>query len=636
MSSNENLGTEAFFGILGLIILGMLISLVMLVGLFAIPVAAAGGIFYFFYKLANPTPKDTTLEELREKVEACAPMERIDFANAVYEKLKYDVLIGEAIAELYEWEELETPPPFPEVITPIEAGRYKDKAAKFLNNHQPFDLVDAMVHAFEPLVIDDGKGPLLAMRALKVEEVQNIAPRFQHDYYFKRVHALLSRNRESAKTAEDFVRDTPLDFLLERPIRKDIKDRFAHTLIMGTTGSGKTQLMQYLISEDLETDCTIIVIDNQRQMIPKLARLGVDMQYLSPRYDLALNLFDMPRGHTTAPLMRYILSGIMNAPLTPKQSIVFQFATNVLLANRGNIDDFHRMLQGDRPDLSKVDETTKRFMETEFFEKDYKSTREEISWRVWTLLQNDKLRQMFLSKDNRCHLELDRKLILIDCDVDVLQDYSGMFGRIFLAQLQQIAQDRFVGSHRPVYVYIDEAYNYLDESVTRMLETARKGKVGVTIANHFLGQISDTKVAASVRALTNAKFASNLDAADLNIMASAMRTSPDYLQGVPSLKFAFWQTGDETVTIDVPTGVIENMPRHDIPHEEMKERYGRQKVTEPTPDGGPDDDGPTPDGPEPDGVPPPKTQPSSNPPVDNAKAPAKPDAVDKVEEKSEW
>ena len=155
---------------------------------------------------------------------------------------------------------------------------------------------------------------------------------------------------------------------------------------MGRTGSGKTQLMQYLISEDLEQDCTVIVIDNQRQMIPKLARLGHDMQYLSPRYDLALNLFDMPRGHTTAPLMRYVLSGIMNAPLTPKQSIVFQFATNVLLANRGNVDDFHKMLQGEQPDLSQVDETTRRFMETEFFGKDYKSTREEISWRVWTLL----------------------------------------------------------------------------------------------------------------------------------------------------------------------------------------------------------------------------------------------------------
>ena len=53
------------------------------------------------------------------------------------------------------------------MITPIEAARYKDRAAKFLNNHQPFELVDAVVKALEPLVIETGKGPLKAVRQLK-------------------------------------------------------------------------------------------------------------------------------------------------------------------------------------------------------------------------------------------------------------------------------------------------------------------------------------------------------------------------------------------------------------------------------------------------------------------------------------
>lgn len=66
---------------------------------------------------------------------------------------------------------------------------------------------------------------------------------------------------------------------------------------------------------------------------------------------------------------------------------------------------------------------------TQFNTSKYRDTKNEIAWRIWTLLKNADLRDAFAAPFNRCHLELDRKPILIDCDIDVLQDYSGLFGR---------------------------------------------------------------------------------------------------------------------------------------------------------------------------------------------------------------
>lgn len=367
-----------------------------------------------------------------------------------------------------------------------------------------------------------------------------------------------------------------------------LKNRFEHTHIIGGTGQGKTQLIQYLISCDLKEDCTVVVIDNQRQMIPKLSQLGYDTQFITPHYPQPLNIFAMPRSHTTASLLGYVLSGIMNAPLTPKQEIIFQFGVTLMIANRGTITDFQSLLEGAYFDLTLVDPTTQRFFETQFYTRQYEQTRQEISWRIWSLLKHPILRDMLSAKENECVIDLNKKLILIDTDIDLLQDYSGVFGRIFLAQLLQAAQHRFTGNHRPVYIYIDECYYYLDHSIVSMLETARKAQMGLILAHQFLGQITEPRVSSALTSLTSTKYAGGLSPSDKHTMAQAMQTLPEILD-VPKLHFALWQRGrklggttggfvatyvkdplkivsnkpliESCAVIKVPVGVVEKMPK---------------------------------------------------------------------------
>lgn len=558
---------EAF---LSIVILCLIISALFVSALVAIPVGLGGGIFYWFYRWNKRSQEPILLNLLKEQVEAVTPLSEVEVRNAVHDKLNHDIELDECIGEIYQWEQLAQPPKFPTSQTPIEVARYRDQAARYLNNYDHSDFVPALVEALRPLVTRGERGIFKATRTLKLTDVEYLAYRFEHPKYFRQLRNRLYANLErKPKEPFDYIRDTPLELIYERPTQVALKNRFEHTHCLGGTGSGKTSLIQYLISKDLEDDCTIIVIDNQRQMIPKLAALGYDTQLLSPQDPLAVNLFDMPNSLHTGRMMQYVLSGLLNAPLTPKQELVFQFGVTLMLANRGNIVDFQRLLNGETYDNSRLDDISRQFFETEFYTKGaagYESTRKEINWRIWSLLKNPTLRDMFTATENRCHLDLSKKLILIDTDVHILGDYSGMFGRFFLAQLMLLAQERFVGSHRPVYVYIDEAYTYLDQSVTTMLETARKAKVGLFMAHQYMGQIQDPKVSQALMSLTSTKFAAQLSPSDAYAMAQAMRTTPEFINSQSKLHFALWQKGSETLSIETPVGVIEAMDQHPWPN----------------------------------------------------------------------
>ncbi len=510
------------------------------------------------------------------------PMSSEEFVKAVEEEVPLDGALKVIVDHIYELENVSQPPKYPLATTELELAKYKDAMAHYVNNAEHTDLVPAMVEAIRPLSKVSEQGIFIAKVPPTLEEAQHLAQRFLHPKYFTRLHRRLMQNHQKAKTVDDYLEGTPLEYLKQRVTAINLDNRFSHTHILGTTGAGKTQLIQYLVTRDLEEDCTVIIIDNQRQMIPKLAKIDVAKQLISPHDDLELNIFDMPSDHTTSTLLKFVLSGLMNAPLTAKQELIFEFSVSLMLAQKGTISDFQDLLEGKEFDLSRVDETTRRFFETEYYRKGkdgYESTRKEISWRIWTLLKNPVLRKMFVASDNKCKLDLSKKLILIDTDVDLLQDASPIFGRFFIAQLLQAAQARFQGTHKPVYVYIDECYYYMDQKLTSMLETARKADIGVTLANQFMAQINEPTVRRAVMALTNTKFASNLDTDDLSQMAQAMRCSKEFIVGQDTGQFALWQNGHDTVSIEVQLGYVEDAVK-DAPDYRKSVNYKQDKASD--------------------------------------------------------
>jgi hypothetical protein len=189
---------------------------------------------------------------------------------------------------------------------------------------------------------------------------------------------------------------------------------------------------------------------------------------------------------------------------------------------------------------------------------------------------------MFGATENRCRLEIDRKLILIDCDVQLLQEYSGMFGKFFLAQLLQIAHYRFTGTNKPIYVYIDECYFYLDKSVTSLLETSRKASIGLTLSHQYLAQLPHD-LHPAILSLTSTKFAGGLSVSDAKVMAAAMHTNPDMIDAMKVGQFLHYSQGRRCQVANVPLGYLESLPTHEVDNAEQIRRYGRRGDIPPPP-----------------------------------------------------
>ncbi len=108
-----------------------------------------------------------------------------------------------------------------------------------------------------------------------------------------------------------YLKDTPLLNIFRQshvPFSIPDKARFEHGWILAPQGTGKTQLIQFLVSEDLKRverdEASIVIMDSQGDLIKEVSRLKEfakgealhDKLVLlepDPDYPLALNIFDM-------------------------------------------------------------------------------------------------------------------------------------------------------------------------------------------------------------------------------------------------------------------------------------------------------------------------------------------------------
>ena len=162
-----------------------------------------------------------------------------------------------------------------------------------------------------------------------------------------------------------YLRDTPFLDIFQEEVVVDVPNdsRFEHAHVVAGTGHGKTQLFQYLISQDLEQvqagNASIVVIDSQGDLIENISRLSVfapdgplfdRLVLVDPTdvaYPVALNMFDM---NTEAPtplqqekllngvleLYDYIFGSLLGAELSQKQDVIFRYVARLLLLVPGS------------------------------------------------------------------------------------------------------------------------------------------------------------------------------------------------------------------------------------------------------------------------------------------------------------
>jgi hypothetical protein len=395
---------------------------------------------------------------------------------------------------------------------------------------------------------------------------------------------------------------SPLPFAIPFPAR------FEHTHVVGGTGHGKTQLLQFLINHDLVRsmeDCrSVVVIDSQGDLIRTISRLS----YFNPaaaaslaarfvlvdpndvEHPICLNMFDFNRDrlsgyapvdrekilNATVELYEYFFGALLGAELTQRQGLIFRYLARLLIEIPDATIHTLRELMEDgerfRPYMEKLTGTARSFFATRFFDRQFNETKKQILTRLWGVMSNASLERMFSHSKNKVdvfELMNEGKIILINTAKDLLgQEGSAIFGRFFIALIAQAAVQRAAllpHERRSSFVYIDEAQDYFDDNISNLLHQARKYRVGLIFAHQNLDQLG-AGLRSSVQASTSIKFAGGVSAKDANVLDSELRCTADFLmsqkkqRGHSEFACHVRNFTAKALSVHIPLGYVDSLP----------------------------------------------------------------------------
>ena len=389
------------------------------------------------------------------------------------------------------------------------------------------------------------------------------------------------KGKTPGELAELYLKETPFADFFSHPLPLQIPDqaRFEHCHILGGTGHGKTQCLQYLLHADLlraveDKTISIVVIDSQGDLIRKIfsnalfdpendASLAKRFVLIDPS-DIerppALNLFDpgLERMENYTPQQREVafnslidiygrfFGALLGTELTGRQGAVFRYLARLMLTIEGaTIHTFIALMDDVRPfagHIQKLDPTARRFFEKEFVRKAFNATRLQIKDRLYAVLSIPTFDRLFSapkSKINFFEALNSGKIILIDTANSLLKDEgTAIFGRFMLALIEHAVTEHAnmpEKARNPVFLYMDEAHEYFDDTVETLLIQARKYNCGLTLAHQNLAQLSP-RLKAIFMGNTTIKLAGGVTDSDARAIAADMRTTSDFLLSMKKRK----------------------------------------------------------------------------------------------------
>ncbi len=310
-------GDEGFELVMSLLVIVGAIALVIFIGIFMVPaVVVGGGATYYFRNHYFPKRQEAKKSKLawklyNEATSAIPTQEKFSEMLAVEGFDNREVL--EVAVDLYILEGLELPDKPPIHADSIEGARYRDQLNKFLASSAPQHFnkfLRELKKGLHSLEQGNDEGGIFTSRASRTpQEVENLLFAFiERDGCFRDLTEMINVNfneqngvvpskYKGNNCAWDYLKDTPLLKLEYIEKRVGLTNRTYHTHLLGASGSGKSNLIEFLMEHDVSSnDCCAVLIDSQVQIIPRLAQINLptdEVTYISPNLNLALNLFDV-------------------------------------------------------------------------------------------------------------------------------------------------------------------------------------------------------------------------------------------------------------------------------------------------------------------------------------------------------
>ena len=315
-----------------------------------------------------------------------------------------------------------------------------------------------------------------------------------------------------------------------------------HVYVTGSTGSGKTELLKFLIHQIVKTKDkgkvprSLIVIEPDGKMTSELARHKDfpknDLFYFSAELDSkrvedgkalpSYNLFDFPHDGEEA-IDKYAQSLAqafqeISTDFTPNMELVAKNCFHVLIRRKGaTLHDFQILLDKNRNE--QLVEYGKRnpikavrdFFSYQFDSPNLEPTRRSLMVKVANLFTNTTFARVVSNPKSSFDLEhiANNGGVALFSMAGLGDDGGKVLGTLLIARLRQIAFSRPNPENlRPeTFLVVDEFQEYVGRSIEKILIQGRKFRISLVLASQFIGQGMDTETRKAVLSCTNTKIA---------------------------------------------------------------------------------------------------------------------------------
>jgi energy-coupling factor transporter ATP-binding protein EcfA2 len=343
--------------------------------------------------------------------------------------------------------------------------------------------------------------------------------------------------------------------------------RGQHCHIIGSTGTGKSKLMEHMIRQDIRNGKGICLIDPHGTLFDATLKWVVANGYehrlvvLDPtqtEWSVGLNFFEYnPAVFDLGQHVEDVMIGIgkaRNEDIFATSHVVIWLRNFLQLAARHSLSPLEV--------CELLDNKARRNELTAAFTDDpVVRLQLEQAWRLYDTAQPNMRREMMqLPVYNRMQTFLStrtmrrivgqskttvdfheamqkNKIVLVNLHGQLTENEQRLLGIIVIDKLFQAAMRRAPDRGDPFYVYIDEFGNFVSERIAHALEELRKRRVSFILAHQELEQLRDDTIIGGKRLL--AAVMSNTK------VKIAFRTSREDAEAMAMEMFAGFITGDE-------------------------------------------------------------------------------------------
>ena len=313
------------------------------------------------------------------------------------------------------------------------------------------------------------------------------------------------------------------------PLEMTPEMRSTHTYICGSTGTGKSKMLEHLIRQDIakwnQSKCGLLVLDPHGSLYdslmnwiaweePRLKKVPiVPIDLRQTDWTVAYNVM-RPRTKADPSVIvnNFVqaMAYVWGADGTDQTPLFNRIGSNVLWTLYENqmtlleteylIDRTNKRLRTEMTEaLSKRSVVNDWAYANALSPRDFDAQISSTVNRFHSFLHNEKLRLMF--GQNGASLDLGKALeegsiILVNLSTEgarVSEEDASLFATLLLSDLWTAAKERGKGTDgkqvKPFYVYIDEFQNFITPTIAKNLDQARGFGLHLTLANQFPRQI---------------------------------------------------------------------------------------------------------------------------------------------------